>query len=76
MVMHYLYISEQDGRDLQVQVLGMEGQGYYSLVSEHEDHIVSISRDRTMWSRIAFLGFKSRILADWSAPLNGLSTEG
>ena len=33
-------LSEQGRRD-QVQVLGLEGQGDYSLVSEHEDHIVS-----------------------------------
>ncbi len=33
-------LSEQGGRD-QVQVLGLEGQGDYSLVSEHENHIVS-----------------------------------
>ena len=33
-------LSEQGGRD-QVQMLGLEGQGDYSLVSEHEDHIVS-----------------------------------
>ncbi len=32
-------LSEQGGRD-QVQELGPEGQGDYSLVSEHEDHIV------------------------------------
>ncbi len=35
-------LSEQGGRD-QAQVLGLEGQGDYSLVSEHEDHIVSSS---------------------------------
>ncbi len=33
-------LFEQGRRD-QVQVLGLEGQGDYSLVSEHEDHIVS-----------------------------------
>ncbi len=33
-------LSEQGGRD-QVQVVGLEGQGDYSFVSEHEDHIVS-----------------------------------
>ncbi len=39
-------LSEQGGRD-QVQVLGLEGQGDYSLVSEHEDLIVSSTYLRT-----------------------------
>ncbi len=39
-------LSEQGGRD-QVQELGLEGQGDYSLVSEHEDHIVSSTYLRT-----------------------------
>ncbi len=33
-------LSEQGRRD-QAQVLGLEGQGDYSLGSEHEDYIVS-----------------------------------
>ncbi len=32
-------LSEQGGRD-QVQVLGLEGPGDFSLLSEHEDYIV------------------------------------
>ena len=39
-------LSEQDRRD-HVQVLGLESQGDYSLVSEHEDYIVSSTYLRT-----------------------------
>ena len=69
-------LSEQGGRD-QVQVLGLEGQGDYSLVSVHEDHIVSSTYLGTGQCRGGSpLDFESRILADWSAPPNGLSIAG
>ncbi len=70
-------LSEQTRRD-QVQVLGVEGQGDYSLVSEREGlHCQQyIAQDRTVSRRIASLGFELRILADWSAPLNHLLTTG
>ncbi len=39
-------LSEQGGRD-QVQLLGLEGLGDYSLLSEHKDYIVNGSHFRT-----------------------------
>ncbi len=69
-------LSEQGARD-QVQVLGLKGQGNYSLVSEHEDHIVSSTyRGTGQCQGVSPLSFESRILAHWRAPSNGLSTAG
>ena len=77
-------LSEQWWRN-QVQVLGLEGEGDYSVVSHLLDHFVGNShfrtgqcdeKDQAMWRRIASLDFESKILDAWSTPQNGLSTAG
>ncbi len=63
-------VSKQDRRD-QVQVLGLEGSGDYSLVSEHEDYIAGSTYLRTGQCRgRSPLSFNLRILdgapTEWS----------